>query len=302
VIYETSGNGDASTGVLNQVIAQNSAESPEALVALVEQHLEAGQTVPPDIALAVEAFLFEFGNTPVGPSLTRALILASAGSGQFSKAYNALSIAKTAQTLSDPHKTESHLLSMLASSAEDIVFLQHVFDSEFHLEPALDRDILLSVAERLLDLGFSDQAETVLLATDDDVAPHKKRILEARLHLAMGEADTALARLSGLNGIDVGLLRAEALRVAGETGASMKAFLSANEPQDAAIAGWTAENWIRFVNPDDPIFGPAKTLAEEQMSPVTVIETILSDTERAIQSAEEARKALSNLLNAVGSP
>jgi tetratricopeptide (TPR) repeat protein len=301
MISETYGNREASTEVLKEVISQNSAESPKALIALVEQYLDSGQTVPPEIALAIEAFLFEFRNTPIGNDLTRAHILASANSGQFSKAFKAFQAAMIDNILVDPRDTESRLLAALASRAEDIVFLEHAFDTSLTRGRNVDQDALLSVAERLLSLGFTDQAETVLLSADHDKFARKQRVLEARIHLTKGNAGSALSQLSDLEGRDVELLRAEALRISGENSASQAAFLSANDPLGAAITGWTAENWTPLVTPDDPIFGPVKTLAEEQISQITAGETLLSDTERALQSAEDARRALGDLLNAVGS-
>ncbi len=85
------GKGEANRGFqrLSSVAEDNTQQSPEALVELVESKLARDLPISPEIASLVEAYASELRDAPIGPALRRAHVIALAKSGQFDRAYQA---------------------------------------------------------------------------------------------------------------------------------------------------------------------------------------------------------------------
>ncbi len=128
-VQEAAGDTTASMDTLEDLVNDNRPATPAALIKYVDQHLDAGEQIPADIALMVEAFASELRNDPLGPAMKRAYVLAAAKSNQFEKAFVGLESLEQRATAEFSVGVRSLVVSELVSSSSDTVFLEHMFSN-----------------------------------------------------------------------------------------------------------------------------------------------------------------------------
>lgn len=286
------------TARLATVIDSNSAQSPEALIALVDAQLKAQQPVSHDIAGLIEAYAKELKGTEIGSELRRAHVFALVKSGQFDKAFEAkLNLGGDSEDAAavDLRLT---LIKELTNAADDVVFLDHMFrqnTQDVVRLPWLDR---LALAERYLALGFAGTAQDVIGALPDRPRNARQGVLSARIALELSQPQQAQAALLGLEGEDIDLLRAKAKRMAGEHAQAHQLFQQTNRPDDALQAAWLAEDWRQLTPQNSPVFGPMIALADVDMPQNATTEGMLARSTSALNESQSARQVLEDFLNA----
>ncbi|MCZ8088822.1 MAG: hypothetical protein O9247_01820 [Rhodobacteraceae bacterium] len=131
--------------LLQAPAAEPGPAQPLALVALVDLHAADGRALDPSVESALAAFLPQFSGTEDEAALRRAHVLALALTDQFDAAFAALPGSRAAAP---------DLWRLLAQGPDDAVLL-HAIGADPAAVPPSQRD---SIAQRLLDLGFPEEA------------------------------------------------------------------------------------------------------------------------------------------------
>jgi len=265
--------------------------APLALIDLVDTQLEMGQSVDKATIVELGAHLHENQGTELQAPLVRAEMLALASTGDFDAAFSRSPKADAADV--------EGLWAMLAGKGQDSAILTHAVLPQDSPVPPLDNALRKSIADRLLGLGFADEALRWLPdATDASTAESL-----ARAELRRGDARTALRGIAGLDGPEINRLRAEALEKLGDQAAAARAFAAAGDPQAEAAALWRAQDWaasaalgrdavraaLQQLSPDRPVLPP------DGNAPLAQGRALLEESART-------RDAILSLLDATPAP
>ncbi len=232
--------------------------APLALLDLVDTQLELGQSVDEATIVELGAHLHENQGTELEAPLVRAEMLALASADDYDAAFSRSPRADAADV--------QELWAMLAAKGQDSALLTHAVLPQDSPVPPLDNALRKSIADRLLGLGFADEALRWLPDTTD--APTAESL--ARAELRRGDARMALRAIAGLDGPELSRLRAEALEKLGDQAAAARAFGEAGDPAAEAAALWRAQDWaasatmgsdavrasLQQLSPDRPILPP----------------------------------------------
>lgn len=224
---------------LSGVVAEDGPASPEALILLIETQIEQGMTVDKATVNTAAAMAFEHRGTKLGSQLARIEVLATAASGNFDGAFATLAVQTAAGPEAMPTELDEDLFALLAGKSGDDTYLRHMFGANDRLIGAdLSRGLRQQLAGRMVDLGFPDQARSVLAAAPSPKAAD--RLLLARIALADRDPGAALRSIKGMAAPEAELIRAEALSALGYDAVASGAFQAAGEPARAASASWRA--------------------------------------------------------------
>lgn len=283
---------------LEEIIDGNSAESPEALVALVDTRLEAGLPISPETAGLIEAYAKEMKSTELGPDLRRAHVLALAKSGQFDRAFDQSAELGGNDQTDAALELRMRLIRELTATAGDVVFLDHVFrlsDDDIDRLPLRPK---LSLATRLLELGFAERAQQVIVTVAERPLNEQRQMLAARIAIALSKPQLAKAALGDLSGAEVASLLAEANRMSGEYARASELFRQTDRMEAAAQAAWLSEEPLTEQLGNNPLFGPTINLTQSELTPSTQITGMIARSQAALDESEAARQTLRNLLTA----
>ena len=287
------------TAQLEEIVAENTEKSPAALVALIDAKIAANQPITARTAELVDTYLQELGGTQLEPELQRIHILAMLKSGQFDAAFAAKETYDGGENSPETRDLRTHLLRDLATSADDIVFLEHIFEQDEKDIKGLPASDLATLAERFLATGFPERAERTLgyLAAQSMTADYKR--LAAGIALALGKPEKAQAVLQQLDDGTSNTLRADAKRMSGAYGEAHALYAQSEQLQPAAEAAWMAEDWQGLTTSETPVFGPATRLTafseDVAGNPTT---GMLARSAAALEESISARETLADLLSA----
>ena len=277
------------------VTSSNTADGPEAVIDLVNNYVDRSSPVPADIALLVEAYLFEFQDAPIAAELLHAHALAASASGQIDKAFSAMKDLSTQGHKEKATSAANHLLSTLTSLDSSVEFLRNMMERGDSLGTGLDSDAVYAAAARLLELGFSE-ASRAIIDQAEDMPPLQVKTLSASTYLAEDNATAALAALEGLNDANSTLLRATALAQAGDNNSARTSFVAAERPDLARTSAWLSDQWRDAIDPADETFGGIAGLAAEELPPVLQNDVMIQNSLSAANSSEAARATIQRLL------
>jgi len=276
---------------LNTLRKEGGPAAPIALIDLVDTQLEMGRSVDQATILELGALLHENQGTALEAPLMRAEMLALASAGEFDAAFGRLARADAADV--------AELWAMLAEKGQESALLTHAVLPKDSPVPPLDNALRKTIADRLLALGFADEALRWLPeATDAQTAESL-----ARAELRRADARSALRAMAGLDSPEISRLRALALEQLGDQAAAARAFAAAGDPEAEAAALWRAQDWkasaalgrepvraaLETLSPDVPVLPP------DGNAPLAQGRALLEDSARA-------RDAILALLEATPMP
>lgn len=232
--------------------------APIALIDLVDTQLEMGQSVDQATLVELGALLHETRGTALEAPLMRAEMLALASAGDFDAAFSRLPRADAADM--------AELWAMLAEKGQESALLTHAILPKDSPVPPLDNALRKTIADRLLALGFADEALRWLPEASDAQTAESL----ARAELRRRDARTALRALAGLDSPEISRLRALALEQLGDQAAAARAFAAAGDAEAEAAALWRAQDWkasatlgrepqraaLETLSPDVPVLPP----------------------------------------------
>ena len=291
---------------LEIVVERNVNASAIALIEMIESRIGQGEAVPYDQAQLVGAFAFERRNEAIAPELHIAHIRALAASGAHEEAHEVY--ADRMPDL-DPHRLaglQADLAGYLARQADDVTFLRLIFAGAFDHAEQPDPSVAIALAERMLGLGFPEEAAALISAErgGEGAASLARRLLLAETALVLGQPRQALVELLDLEGDRADLLRARALALAGDPAAAVALFKSAGAEDAARVAALLDGRWSESmgtepwqVEPD-----PEMVISEVPGRADDIVAPPLATTRALLEASSGARDALSELLASYPEP
>jgi hypothetical protein len=209
----SSNNGEATVVPLLSIMKGNSQFSPLAVIALVDAAVAANQPIEKELLEIVSAYQFEQRKTEFSGELKRALVLSFAFSGNFDEAFEHLE-GLTVEVSSPVYsETRAQVMKRVLEEADDIEFLKIALR-----EPIIDITTVLEneFAERLLNIGFTENALEILAEVSDGQDGHKRRLLRAKAASLLNEPIVVEAALTGIPGEVATIVKAEAKTLKGD--------------------------------------------------------------------------------------
>lgn len=221
------GKPEAATAKLETLVAQSGPVTTEALLSLVDAQLKQDKPIKPETVTALAALMHEHKGTESEPRIRRAHLLAEASAGDFESAFDQL------ETVPD---AAADLWHLLAEKGPDSAVLAHAILPADRAPPGASVETRKRLADRLLGLGFPDQALT-WLDREGRVDP----LLAAKAELERKGGQAALRLIAGQTGAEAEALRGNALAGLDEPGQAATAFAAAGD----AAAQMRALGWSR---------------------------------------------------------
>jgi hypothetical protein len=226
----------AAEEALRAVTRTNAEQTGAALAETIERALARAAPVDFDDAQLAGALAFEHRGTPLGGRLARAYVSALAASGAFDDAMSEFERLRPSLQGAEVARVASVLVTYLVRQADDVTFLRALMSDRIAAPGAIDADVRIEVARRLLALGFPAQAARHVVRAQGvwpgpDGAPG--RLVRARVALAQDRPATALRQLLGIEGDEAALLRGEALAARGDHAAAWRLFAARDATRSA---------------------------------------------------------------------
>ncbi len=272
-----------------QTSVEEGKDSADALVALVEAHFRNVEPLSPDIAAALLAFQGGASDVAEAATLHRATMLALALSDQTAAAFD---------MVDEAFPDVSDLWRVAQQRANDNDFLRRAVLAPDQQPPIVPNEVTLSVATRLVDLGFAEAA-LIWLGPVLATAPDQTRRVAARAELLRGDARKAIALLAALDGPEDQALRAQAFVQLGQIEPARQAYEAAGLADEAArLLSWGAD-WPKLqaegIDAWAVAAGMATSPARDETGP-------LARGTALVEESGAARAALEALLSSVPTP
>jgi hypothetical protein len=230
----------AASAQLAPVLADAGPATADALIALVDTQVAAGEVVDTKTSVALGALVRENAGGPLDAALRRAQILALGSSGDFDQAF---------ALLPDMPETEPELWQILAKAGSDTAVLTHAVLSQDESLPNIAQADRSQIAAHLLALGLPDAALR-WIGGQSTGSPLPDRIVAAKAELAAGNPDQALQWLDGLDDATAWDVGATALWQQGKFSGAADAWAKAGNADAELRAQSWARDWNRLSNGD----------------------------------------------------
>ncbi|MEP1767144.1 MAG: hypothetical protein ABJJ53_10975 [Sulfitobacter sp.] len=288
--------GSSAEKLLEDLAESNTAESPEALIKLVEGKLARNEPLSQELADLVEAYSQEMRGTQIGNQLKQTQIIALSQSLQFIEAFTLLASLRASADKETYNRLNQAIIRQLSEKAEDVKFLEIAFSLQDSDVKAISTSTNLILSKRLLDLGFASKAQEILSHIGNAPQLEERQLLTARAALALHQPFQAQAALLSISGSEAQHLMAEAKEMAGSYREASEMFVASNSTEAATQAAWLSEDWRELVPPDDNRLGAITTLAEDYFAPTEEVLGPLAQANLALEESNKARNTLKNLL------
>lgn len=288
-IDRASGSPGASVARLESVAAQSGPSNGDALVALILQRAELGQTVSYDQVQAIAEYAKEHQGSADQERFQQALTLAYAASGDFDHAFTNLPGGPDAA---------STLWKTLANSGPDSALLTYAVLGADQEPPRSAHGAAAIIADRMLRLGLSDQAERWLAVADDP-----PRVLTARISVARGAPQQALMMLGDVQSAAATEVRLQALTQMGDEAGVAKLLADIGRDQDHWNAVSRTGDWQTIATAGPPVWkAAAAALIDQPKAAPSPSDGPLAQSQALIDDSTATRDAINALLEAVKSP
>ena len=190
--------------------ALDPASSPRALALMLSQQLALGRAPDAELVDLAGIVAAEHRGTDMGTQIRALQVEALARHDRFAEAFDAVA-ALTRADAALGAQLRRDLFAWLAAAASDDVFVSSVFAERPWENTGLLPSTTLSLADRLVQLGFPSHARRMLDQAGAGLEPVANAILRARSHLVEAAPDAALDQLHGVPGAVAAALRDDAL-------------------------------------------------------------------------------------------
>ena len=295
--------GDTETVVeeLKEELAERTENAPKALIDLILLSYQERKALSPDLPELVASYELEIRDSDLGADLRLAEVVALSLTDSFTEAFVAPgALAERDGPMAHAAAVEP-VLTLLTERADDVTFLQYalIFTEEATAAEAVP--VADMMTRRLLDLGFAQQAQSMLMKMALEPKDDSRRLMMAEAALGWDLPHRALVELMGLDGPEANRLRAQALWRNGEFGRAGEYFLAEQELDAAARGFWHSENLEAITSDDEGQFSrvadvtaqlDAQVQDPEDMSP-------LAHARALVESSVGTRNQIEALLQGV---
>ena len=305
-IAELEGDTDLVAEKLTDEVAERTESAPTALIDLIDLSYQERKALSPDVPELAASYELESRDGELGTQLRSAEVVALALTGNFDLAFEELQEVTRHDGPAARADVMEPLMTLLTERADDVTFLQHslVFARQSTATEA--GPVAEIMARRLLNLGFAEQAQSLLQKLVLEPENQERRLMMAEAALAMDKPHNALVELMGLEGSEANRLRAEALWRNGEFGRAGEYMLAEEDMNAAARGFWHSEDMeaIETMIPSDEApFGQVATvtnqISETSKDPEGL--TPLAHARALVESSIGTRDSIADLLGRVGS-
>lgn len=260
--------------------------TPEATIRFLTESARNGAAVTHDDMVIVDALRFEHAMTPVAADLAAAQIAAYLGMDDFENAARLLRDERNSLGPTRADAVQAEFDRAAVARMPDAEFLAYIFARDF---PEPDPDLRLSLASRLITLGFPDQALRHLGtpeagASDDDLH------LRAEAWLQLRDPDAAIRALGNLQ-----TDRADRLRAAARSQLAGDPAATPDAPDDT-VTDWRHGNWTDLAQSEDPLMRDAVAAMLNSDNPVFDERAPLASGRSLLENAAASRVMLDCLL------
>jgi len=277
---------------LEAAAAEPGPAEAEALVALVELAVQTRTPVAPDRIRMLEALEAQYQSTAKAPLLRQALVSAYGLAGEFRVA---------ASWLERQPDAAERFLHLLARSESDAALLEYAFTPPVPDTVPVSPEDRQLIADRLLTLGFPEQALLWLGGT----APSKDEreawsLARGRALIATHRGTDALRAIAGL-GAAADPLRAEANLLLGHS-AEASPILARTAPDRLQHIQRTSRDWALVADQDEAEWSGAASLMIVPQNLPSQAPISLAGAESTLSRSEDSRKRLEALLQSTAAP
>lgn len=286
---------------LKEELAERTENAPRALIDLITLSYNERKALSPDLPELVASYELEIRDSELGADLRHAEVVALSLTGSFKQAFAALGeLSERDGPIAHTTAVEP-VLTLLTERADDVTFLQYalIFAEEATATEAVPvADIM---TRRLLDLGFAQQAQSMLMKMALEPKDDSRRLMMAEAALGLDLPHRALVELMGLDGPEANRLRAQALWRNGEFGRAGEYFLAEQEVDAAARGFWHSENLEAITSDDDGQFSQVAEVTAQLDAQVQDPEdmTPLAHARALVESSVGTRSRIEALLQGV---
>ncbi|PYE84590.1 hypothetical protein [Pseudoroseicyclus aestuarii] len=292
---------------LAQLAEEDARMTPEGLIRLIELELAEGRPVPEDQLDLARAMRFEARGTPVEAALAAVEARALIASGRHEMALSLLRDESGEMGAAQRRELRAEAVEALTETLPDAEFIDRIYAGL----PPITAEAENRVAERLLQLGFAERAADLVSGGARGEAMAARRLLRAEAALALEDPDEVLRALGGVAGEAAATLRAEALRMQGDSTAALAeaAQVAPPAPRDLWRAGaWDGLAEAAEASADGEAAVDAEAAAETALlqrageaarreQPPLAAEASLAEGRDLLEQAEEARRLAEDLLS-----
>lgn len=241
-IADLAGDTEKAAEKLTEAVAERTENTPVALIELIALSYKEGKALSPDVPDVVASYEHENRDGELGAELRKAEITALALTGRFHDAFQALKDLSNRDGPAARTAALDPLMNLLTDRADDVTFLQYALVFAMQSTASEAAPVADTIARRLLDLGFAEQAMSLLKKLALEPENEKRREMLAEAALALNKPQRALVELMGLDSTEANRLRAEALWRNGEYGRSGEYMQVAEDKNAAARGFWHSED------------------------------------------------------------
>ncbi len=232
---------------LEEIIVEDSAIAPNALIELLEARLDGSGDIDHTLLATAESHIFEQRDTKIGADLTRLIAMSFGQTGDYQKALDALQKLDSFAQLDKQEKEETweDVLESVTDDATEVALLQFVLAAHGEIErQALSRKTRRKLALRLLKEGWPVMAEKVLAAPTPPVTDD--RMILAQASILNGRAERAIIMLENVAGEEAAKLRASAHEKIGNFLDAAREYGVGQDSENQKYATWRSEDWTQL--------------------------------------------------------
>lgn len=268
-----------------------------ALIELVEKRWRDGGSISDSELQLVAANAHEFRNGDEAQQFQLAYLLALSLGGQHQNALSGLLEAKPDTRNEAWASTFDRTTGLLVRNADDITFLRYMFALNSEPLNALTSDTAVVIAQRLLELGFSEAALRFLDRPGDRHTRKERADLIAEATLLNGRPHRALLELQGEDAERANKLRARALEQTGSLEDAADILASIGELEDAHRLKWLADVIDDPHVPTETEFSKVSTLTRTIEAELVHPTTPIAEARSLVKASVDARAAIEALLD-----
>lgn len=285
---------------LSGVVASNAQQSAEALIHYVDSYLDEDAQIDEEVATLVEAYAMEMRDSAIGDELQRTHVLALGKSDQFSEAFRALARVRVRNAEMSEDALRSSVLDLLTRNASDVEFLDHAFNQMTIAPETISADARFQLAKRLVELGFYEQGETVLVSGSEYSNETEVALLKAEISLALFRPFEAIAHLSGQSSEVSEVMRARAETMAGDFSEAHSIYAAIGDETNSRRTAWLSDDWSVLIEDAAPVFGPVVRVSQSTLENPPESQGMLQRVGAAISESQVARQVIQDLLSSEG--
>lgn len=290
-LAEASGDLEVAHEMREEILRNNTIETPQALIEIISKAWREGNGIDPSLIPLLDAFRLEHRNSSIAPSIDQARLRGLSMIGDFGAAFR---ILEGAAAGADKPELLADFMRAVSEKGSDFDAIRYSFLLDSSAIAELPFDTLDRLAERLLALGFPDQALRLTDFNQDGSASKARRLIRANAALSLQDTERAIEEVAGLTGINASVIRARANFKKGEWEQASTEFQAAERIEEARRVQWLSGQ----INPEEDSVGNYTTPVvdiEPEGSPGSLL-----NTRDLLQNSIEARASLTGFLQSHG--